>query len=155
MLEEIPYQRLAEALPDPLGRMLGSLPGVKPVIPDPGLRFQLVHEDDVANAFLAGVRGRGAPGAYNLAAAGTLTLGDLADALGWYSLRVPKAAVAATAEAVARLPLLPEQASWVEAIRTPVLMKATRARKTLGWRPRHTARDTLDEMVAAWRAATS
>jgi nucleoside-diphosphate-sugar epimerase len=154
MLEEIPYQRLSEALPDPLGRMLGSLPGVKPVIPDPGLRFQLVHEDDVANAFLAGVRGRGEPGAYNLAAAGTLTLGDLADSLGWYSLRVPKAAIAATAEAVARLPLLPEQTSWVEAIRTPVLMKSTRARKALGWRPRHTARATLDEMVAAQRAAT-
>jgi UDP-glucose 4-epimerase len=154
MLEEIPYQRLAEALPDPLGRMLGSLPGVKPVIPDPGLRFQLVHEDDVANAFLAGVRGRGEPGAYNLAAAGTLTLGDLADALGWYSLRVPKAAISATAEAVARLPLLPEQTSWVEAIRTPVLMKTTHARKALGWRPRHTARATLDEMVAAQRAAT-
>lgn len=153
MVEEIPYQRLAQGLPDPLGRMLGSLPGLKPVIPDPGLRFQLVHEDDVANAFCAGIRGRGEPGAYNLAAAGTLTLGDLADSLGWYSLRVPKAAVAATAEAVARLPLLPEQANWVEAIRTPVLMKATRARAQLGWRPKHTARATLDEMVAAYNAA--
>src|SRR5215218_7572586 len=56
MLEEIPYYRLEEAMPDAVARLLGSLPVLKPVIPDPGIRFQLVHEDDVASAFAASVR---------------------------------------------------------------------------------------------------
>src|ERR687897_199937 len=59
MLEEIPYYRLSEAMPDSVARLLGSLPALKPVIPDPGIRFQLVHEDDVASAFAAGGRGPG------------------------------------------------------------------------------------------------
>src|SRR5688500_18896123 len=68
MLEEIPYYRASEAIPAPIARLLGSMPVLRPVIPDPGTRFQLVHEDDVARAFLAGVRGVGEPGPYNLAA---------------------------------------------------------------------------------------
>ena len=36
MLEEIPYYRLEEAMPDAVARLLGSLPVLKPVIPDPG-----------------------------------------------------------------------------------------------------------------------
>ena len=43
MLEEIPYFRLGEAMPDVVLRLLGSVPALKPVIPDPGMRFQLVH----------------------------------------------------------------------------------------------------------------
>ena len=100
MLEEIPYYRLNEAMPDAVARLLGSLPALKPVIPDPGIRFQLVHEDDVASAFAAGVRGLGEPGPYNLAASGTLTMSNVADALGWYSMPVPKPLLDATAEIV-------------------------------------------------------
>ena len=36
MLEEIPYYRLEEAMPDAVARLLSSLPVLKPVIPDPG-----------------------------------------------------------------------------------------------------------------------
>ena len=92
---------------------------LKPVIPDPGVRFQLVHEDDVASAFAAGVRGIGEPGPYNLAGGGTLTMSDVADALGWYSMPVPKPVVDATAEVVDRLPLMPESVSWIHAVRKP------------------------------------
>ena len=63
-------------------RLLGSVPALKPVIPDPGARFQLVHADDVARAFVAGVRGVGEPGPYNLAGGGTLTFSHLASAMG-------------------------------------------------------------------------
>ena len=65
------------------------MPILKPVLPDPGTPFQLVHEDDVASAFVAGVLGKGSPGPYNLAGNGTLTMSDLADALGWYSVPLP------------------------------------------------------------------
>jgi UDP-glucose 4-epimerase len=151
MLEEIPYLRLSERMPDAVVRLLSSMPILKPVIPDPGVRFQLVHEDDVASAFLAGVVGRGSPGPYNLAANGTLKVPDLADALGWYSIPVPELAVDATAEVVARLPITPPQLSWIQSVRKPVLMKTDRARKELGWRPKYTARATLKELVAAYR----
>jgi hypothetical protein len=57
-----PYYRLEDAMPDSVARLLSSLPVLKPVIPDPGIRFQLVHEDDVASAFAAAVRGIGEPG---------------------------------------------------------------------------------------------
>jgi nucleoside-diphosphate-sugar epimerase len=153
MLEEIPYYRLEEAMPDPVLRLLGSLPVLKPVIPDPGVRFQLVHEDDVASAFAAAVRGLGQPGPYNLAASGTLTMKDVADALGWYSVPVPKPLIDATAEIATRLPLMPEEVAWIHSVRKPVLMKTARAKKELRWRPKHTARATLKEMADAQRAA--
>ena len=153
MLEEIPYYRLEEAMPDAVARLLGSLPVLKPVIPDPGTRFQLVHEDDVASAFAAAVRGLGEPGPYNLAGGGTLTMSDLADALGWYSVPVPKLALDATAEIATRLPLMPEQVAWIHSVKKPVLMKTDRAKKLLRWRPKHTAKATLKEMADAQRAA--
>jgi UDP-glucose 4-epimerase len=153
MLDEIPYYRLSEAMPDAVARLLGSLPVLKPVIPDPGNRFQLVHEEDVARAFVAGVRGVGEPGPYNLAGAGTLRISDLAQALGWYSVPIPRMAVGATAEVATRLPLAPDSVAWLHSVRKPVLMKTERARRLLKWRPKHTARQTLTEMVAAHRAA--
>ncbi len=152
MLEEIPYYRLSEAMPDPVARLLGSLPVLKPVIPNPGTPFQLVHEEDVASAFVAGVRGIGEPGPYNLAARGTLTMSDLADALGWYSVPVPKPLVDATAEIATRLPLMPDAVAWIHSVKKPVLMKTERARQQLRWRPKHTAKATLAQMAASHRA---
>jgi UDP-glucose 4-epimerase len=152
LLEEIPYYRLSEAMPEAARRLLALMPVLKPVIPDPGTRFQLVHEDDVASAFVAGVGGKGEPGPYNLAGIGTLTLSDIAAALDWYSLRVPEPALGATAEIVTRLPLAPDSVSWIHALRKPVLMRTDRARKQLGWRPKHTAKATLRATVEAHRA---
>jgi nucleoside-diphosphate-sugar epimerase len=151
LLDEIPYVRLSEAMPDAVRRLLDSLPMLKPVIPDPGTRFQLVHEDDVASAFVAGVLAKGPPGPYNLAGGGTLRTRDLANALGWYSLGIPDAAVDATAEVLSRLPKTPPQLSWIHSVRKEVLMKTDRARKALGWRPKYTGRRTLKELVAAHR----
>ena len=151
LMEQIPYFRLGEALPAAVTRLLSSMPVLKPVIPDVGIRFQFVHEDDVASAFLAGTLGRGSPGPYNLAAPGTLKMSDLADALGWYSIPVPDAAVGATAEIVSRIPSLPEAFAWVHTVRQPVLMKTDRAKKELGWKPKYTAKQTLKQLVDAYR----
>jgi nucleoside-diphosphate-sugar epimerase len=129
--------------PDRLPGPLASLAGAVGVLPDPGVPFQLVHHDDVATALRAGVLGRGEPGAYNLAAAGEVTMSDLADALGYRTVPMPQLAVEAAAELVRHLPFLPEEASWVEALRRPVLMDARKARRLLRWRPRHDAQETL------------
>ena len=150
-LKEIPYFRLGEAMPDQVVRLLGMVPALKPVIPDPGTPFQLVHADDVASAFALGVRGVGEPGPYNLAGNGTLTMARVADALGWYSVQVPKPLVDVTTEVVTRLPLVPASVAWLHSVKKPVLMKTDRARKLLRWRPKHTGRATLKETVTAER----
>ena len=151
LLREIPYYRLGEAVPRAVARLIASLPVLKPVIPNPGTPFQLVHAEDVARAFVAGVRGLGEPGPYNLAGAGTLTMADLADPLGWYSVPIPKMAVEAAADIATRLPLIPDSVAWLHSVRKPVLMKTNRARRHLNWRPRHSARRTLEATVAAHR----
>ena len=153
MLQAIPYFRLGEAMPDVVLRLLGSLPALKPVIPDPGARFQLVHSDDVGRAFVAGVRGVGEPGPYNLAGGGTLTFSHLASAMGWYSVPVPKPVALATVDVVTRIPGAPEAVGWLHSVRKPVLMKTDRAKTQLKWRPQHSARKTLEEMCKAQRDA--
>ena len=151
-LRELPYFRLGERLPEGVMRFLQGMPILKPVVPDAGPAFQLVHEDDVASAFVAGALGRGEPGPYNLAARGRLTLRDVAEALGWYAVPLPDSAVEATAEVVARVPGLPAEFSWLQAARKPVWMRTTRAQKELGWKPKHTAKATLKQMIDAYRA---
>ena len=128
LVQSIPYVQLSDRMPGPILRALELVPALRPVIPDPGVPFQLVHHDDVATALEAAVLGHGEPGVYNLAGDGTLTLADLADALGWYSIPVPDLAVGAAAELVARLPFMPGEAQWIESMRRPVIMDTTRAR---------------------------
>jgi nucleoside-diphosphate-sugar epimerase len=154
LLEEMPYYRLSEAMPDAVVKLLSAMPALKPVLPDPGTRFQLVHEDDVAQAFIKGaVNKSAAPGAYNLAGDGTLTMSDLANAVGWYSIPVPDFAVDAAAQVVRLVPGAPELLSWVNAVRKPVLLKTDRAKKRLRWTPEHTSKGTLKELVDAYRAS--
>jgi nucleoside-diphosphate-sugar epimerase len=143
--------RVGDPLPL-LRRSLARLPLVKPVIPDPGLSFQLVHHDDVARAMAAAIGGEGSPGAYNLAGEGVVGLGDVAHALGWRSVPVPGPAVSLGSTAARRLTFASTKLEWAAALDTPVLMDTTKARKELGWRPQHDALETLEETVAGARA---
>jgi UDP-glucose 4-epimerase len=154
LIDNLPYTQISKRLPGALRGLLGGVPLVAPVLPDPGVPFQLVHHDDVASAMRAAVLGRGRPGVYNLAGPGTLTLAKLAAELGWHSVPVPRAAVDVVAEAVSRLDFLPAQAQWISAFREPVIMDTSKARRELRWRPRHTALQTLRETIAATRDRT-
>jgi UDP-glucose 4-epimerase len=151
LIDSLPYTQISERLPGPVLRLLDGVPILKPVLPDPGVPFQLVHHDDVANAMRAAVLGRGTPGVYNLAGPGQLTVAELARELGWYSIPVPELAVDAVAEMVGRLSFLPAQAQWVSALREPVIMDTTKARRELRWRPKHDALETLRETITAAR----
>jgi UDP-glucose 4-epimerase len=151
LIDNLPYTQISDRLPGAVVRLLEGVPILKPVLPDPGVPFQLVHHDDVASAVRAAVLGRGAPGVYNLAGSGQLTIARLADELGWYSIPVPELAVDAVAEMVGRLGFLPAQAQWVAAFREPVIMSTAKARRELGWRARHSALETLRETIAATR----
>ncbi|HEX8084581.1 MAG TPA: NAD-dependent epimerase/dehydratase family protein [Solirubrobacteraceae bacterium] len=151
LIEAIPYVRIGERLPGVVRALFDQVPILKPVIPDPGVPFQLVHHDDVASALKAAVLGKGEPGVYNLAGDGEITLSDLADALRWYSVPVPDLALDATAGLVSRLPFLPAEATWVNAGRVPVVMDTSKAKRKLRWRPRHSTRETLQQVVEAHR----
>ena len=89
LIDSLPYTQISERLPGPVLSLLEGVPILKPVLPDPGVPFQLIHHDDVASAMRAAVLGRGAPGVYNLAGRGRLNVRVLADELGWYSIPVP------------------------------------------------------------------
>jgi UDP-glucose 4-epimerase len=149
LLNQLPYLQLESRAPAPLLAALGRVPGLQPILPDHGIAFQLVHHDDVADALIAAVLGRGTPGIYNLAAPGEITLSDLAHELGWYSVPIPRAAIDVAARVLARIPPLAVEAGWLEALRTSVLMSTDRARDQLGWDPAYDARQTLHELVAA------
>ncbi|MHB8241626.1 MAG: NAD-dependent epimerase/dehydratase family protein [Solirubrobacteraceae bacterium] len=151
LIDSLPYTQISERLPSPVLSLLDGVPILKPVLPDPGIPFQLVHHDDVASAMRAGVLGRGKPGVYNLAGPGQLTVKLLAEELGWYSIPIPELAVDAVAETIGRLGFLPAQAQWIAAFREPVIMSTSKARRELRWRPRHDALHTLRETITASR----
>jgi len=138
---------LGERIP-PVRALMRAVPGLEPALPDPGVPFQLVHHDDVADAVAAAVLGKGEPGIYNLAADGQITMGDVARELGWLRIPVPGIAVAGAAEVISRVPLMPSALEWVHAVRVPSLLKTDRAKAQLGWRPRHDAHETLWATVA-------
>ena len=151
LIDSMPYTQISGGLPRPLRGALDHVPLLRPVLPDPGVPFQLVHHDDVASAMRAAVLGRGKPGIYNLAGPGEVTVKQLAGELGWYSVPLPELALDAAAEVVAHISFLPAQAQWIAAFREPTIMSTAKARRELGWRPRHGALETLRETIAAAR----
>jgi UDP-glucose 4-epimerase len=151
LIDSLPYTQLSGRLPGPVLSLLDGVPILRPVLPDPGVPFQLIHHDDVASALRAAVIGRGVPGVYNLAGTGRLTVRQLAEELGWYSIPLPELAIDAVAEMIGRLGFLPAQAQWIAAFREPVIMSTTKARTELRWRPRYGALQTLRETITASR----
>jgi nucleoside-diphosphate-sugar epimerase len=132
-------------------RLLDSIPFLGPILPDPGIDFQLVHTDDVASALAAAVEGKGKPGRYNLAGPGALSVSRMARALGWLSVPVPGPAVATLDELLGKLPGMPPEAAWLTAFRVPTLMDTRKAREELGWEPEWDADSTLRETIAGAR----
>lgn len=130
---------------EPLVRGAGAawrhLPALPAFVPD--LPLQLVHQEDVAEALRLCVVGAGPPGAYNIAADDIVTGADVAREFGLRAVRLPGRPFAAAARATAKLPYLPSAAQWIEAMSHPAIMDTTKAKTQLGWRPRHTAIESL------------
>ena len=144
--------RLGAPLPG-LRRGLSRLPLPAPVLPDPGVPIQLVHHDDVARALAAAIGGEGPPGTYNLAGDGEVSVADLAHALGWHAVPLPRLAAGLGARLAGRLAFVSAQLEWATAVRTAVTMDTGKARRELGWEPRRDAAQTLAETALAARDA--
>ena len=123
-------------------------PGALPALPLPaGLRLQVVHGDDLADAYRRILLQR-ATGAFNVATEPVLHGQDLADVLDHgrvlpvpASVLRPMVSLAWQAHAVAADP------GWLDmALGVPV-MDASRARRELGWEPRVGAQDALRELL--------
>jgi nucleoside-diphosphate-sugar epimerase len=133
-----PLAPLARGLATVLRRAPLPIPVALPPLP-----VQFVDEDDVGQALHLCVTGAGPPGAYNLAADGTLTAHDVARELGLTPLPAPRRPVQAGARALAALPFAPPVAEWAEALSRPAIMDTTKARRELGWQPRYSALEAL------------
>ena len=147
LADTMPWRQVSHALPEPVRGLAGVVSGLLPLMPDPGVLLQLVHHDDVADAIALAARGAGSPGAYNLAGDGEVTLSDVAEATGSHAIRVPHAAATAALAVLAALPMVPAAAEWVHVARSSVVMDTTRAKTTLGWHPKHTSQQTLQELA--------
>lgn len=126
-------------------------PGAVPVLPDlPGLRFQAVHAADIAEAYrLAALRP--VRGAFNIAAEPVVDARLLADCLGARVVRMPSWPVRAALSAAWHLHLVPASPQLFDAVLRLPIMDVGRARTELGWQPRHSAREAIEEFLIGLR----
>jgi nucleoside-diphosphate-sugar epimerase len=134
-------------LPTPLVRRQ-----LLPILPLPKrLTLQAVHTDDVAEAYRLAALSPEARGAYNIAADPVLTPEALARALGARHVAVPEQPLRALADWTWRAHLQPTPPGWFDMGLSVPVMDITRAREELGWTPRHTADQALNELLDGMR----
>jgi nucleoside-diphosphate-sugar epimerase len=132
----------------PLFPRLLAHPRAIPVVPDiPGLRFQAVHADDVADAYRRAVVDPTARGAYNVAADPILDADVLADALGARKVPVPVSVARGAMGASWRLRLQPTPPGWLDLGLSVPIMDTARVHTELGWEPQDTSIGAIRELL--------
>lgn len=106
--------------------------------------FQLLHEDDLADAFYRTIK-EDHPGPFNVAPDDALDADDWAAIHGQRLHRLPLPVASVAAEALFRLHLSPLSADWVVA--SEVRADSTRLRVETGWQPRFTSREAAHVML--------
>ncbi|MFL5826599.1 MAG: NAD-dependent epimerase/dehydratase family protein [Thermoleophilaceae bacterium] len=119
-----------------------------PVVPDiPRLRFQAVHSYDVGEAYRMAALADAA-GPFNVAAEPVLDPRELARLLEARAVRMPAGLVRTAADITWRLHLQPTPPGWVDMALGVPIMDSSRARRELGWQPRHSAGEALLDVLA-------
>jgi UDP-glucose 4-epimerase len=122
-----------------------------PLIPfHPELTTQVVHSGDVAEAYRLGLLGE-TRGAFNLATEPLVTAELIEKTFDARVLKIDPGVLRGLANVTWKLRLQPTPYGWVEMGTNAPLMDASRARKELGWKPRHDARATLLELTDGLR----
>ena len=114
------------------------------------LRFQAVHSKDVGEAYLRAATSD-VRGPFNLAAEPPLSPQEMADRLGVRSFPVPARVVRGLADLSWRAHLQPTPPGWLDMALNVPLMSSQRARTELGWEPRHSGIDALEELLEGMR----
>jgi UDP-glucose 4-epimerase len=126
-------------------------PNLIPLVPRlPRLRFQAVHSADVGRAYaLATVRDVSGP--FNIAAEPPIGADELARTLDARTFPLPASVVRFLADMTWRLRLQPSPPGWLDMALAVPLMSSRRAREELGWEPRHSSIEALEELLAGIR----
>ncbi|HMJ74078.1 MAG TPA: DUF892 family protein [Solirubrobacterales bacterium] len=115
-----------------------------------GLRFQAVHSADVGQAYLCAILAD-ATGAFNIAAGPPLDPEELAGALDARTFPMSTRIARSLTDLTWRLRLQPTPPGWLDMALNVPLMSSDRAREELGWEPRFTAMEALEELVRGLR----
>jgi UDP-glucose 4-epimerase len=133
-------------LPSPLVRR-----ELIPFVPDVArLRFQAVHSRDVGDAYRLALTSD-VRGAFNVAADPVLDPAVLGELLGARRLPLRAGMLRGAASLAWRMRLQPSPPGWVDLALAVPLMDSGRARRELGWEPRFTATEALQELLDGLR----
>ena len=130
-------------------------PGLINFVPQiEGLRAQVVHSYDVGEAYRLALLNE-ARGAFNLATEPVVDPQELGRVFNARPVRVPVQLARASARVSWQLRLQPVPEGWLDlALNVPV-MDTGRARRELGWSPRHSAGETLLDELKGLRTGAS
>jgi ferritin-like metal-binding protein YciE/nucleoside-diphosphate-sugar epimerase len=125
--------------------------GLLPALPRvQRLRFQAVHSEDVGRAYLRAVLAD-VDGAFNIAAEPPLSPEEMAERIGVRSFPVPARVVRRLADLSWKMRLQPTPPGWLDMALNVPLMSSERAHQELGWEPRHSGVEALEELLEGLR----
>jgi UDP-glucose 4-epimerase len=110
----------------------------------------VVHEDDVAEAFYLAVK-KDAPGAFNISA-GNLSAREMSGILKIPAVGIPYAIIKPVVDIGYTLGVSSFSSHWVVIGRYPFEVSCEKAKKVLGWAPKHTPAEAYSEMVNRWKS---
>lgn len=108
--------------------------------------LQLVHEDDVVQAFKIALDEDHA-GAFNLAADGVLPYSTVLAMMGKLSLPVPHFIAGALGRALWAMQVASAPPAFLSFLRFLCVADAAKARRVLGWKPQHDIRSTIADFL--------
>ncbi|KAA1426432.1 NAD-dependent epimerase/dehydratase family protein [Nocardioides antri] len=123
-----------------------------PVVPDPGATLQVVHTDDVVEAYRLALLGD-ASGAFNIATDPTLDIDAIARLLSRPTVGVPARLTRALVGAAWSAHLVPTAPGLLDLLLQIPVMRTDRAREVLGWEPTIDAHATFQALWEGFRTA--
>lgn len=125
-------------------------PGRLPILPLPaGLRMQVVHGEDLADAYCRAIVRR-ATGAFNIATEPVLHADDIAAILGrGRFVSIPPAVLRPLLAAAWRTHAVAADPGWLDMAMSAPLMNTARAGRELAWTPKYDAREALRQVLHA------